>query len=276
MTQNTPKNNYPIEKLLKIHPELKPFVVEKSEHLTLDFSNKEAVFHLNKALLKTEYGVSDWNLPSGYLSPGIPGRMQYLEILKPFINQNNVRGLDIGTGASAIYCILAASKFNWRMTGVDANPEAYEWAKKNVAYTKSLHNLVAIRYQDNNSNIFVGAIKTGEFYDVTLCNPPFYSSENEALKVHALKNKNLNLNVSEQLIGHAKELWCNGGEALFIKRMIKESKLVKDQVGLFSSLVSNKKNLPKLIKQLHKQQAKETIKTLKIGNKISHVLIWEY
>ena len=37
--------------------------------------------------------------------------------------------------------------------------------------------------------------------------------------------------------GKANELWCNGGEALFIKRMIKQSLQHKNNVGVFTTLV---------------------------------------
>ena len=39
--------------------------------------------------------------------------------------------------------------------------------------------------------------------------------------------KNLNFG------GSANELWCNGGELLFVKRMIKESVLYQNQVYWF-------------------------------------------
>ena len=277
MSYKNPKEIiYNIDELIVHHDELKHYVIDTQGHLSINFSDQNAVFHLNKALLKAYYDVKDWQLPKGYLCPGIPGRMHYLNLLNKLVDKDEVHGIDIGTGASAIYCILAAKHFKWKMNGIDSNPEAYNWAKKNISLAEGLEALVSIKFQDDNSNILTGALDENCFYDFTMCNPPFYSSEKEAVKANTKKITNLKLGINSQNIGHAKELWCNGGEALFIKRMIKESMHYKEQVHFFTSLVSNKKNVDKLVKLIRKCNAKESIETLKIGNKTSHVLIWQF
>ena len=40
---------------------------------TLDFSNPEAVKALNKAILLSDYGITNWDIPQDYLCPPIPG-----------------------------------------------------------------------------------------------------------------------------------------------------------------------------------------------------------
>ena len=76
--------------------------------------------------------------------------------------------------------------------------------------------------------------------------------------------------------GKANELWCNGGEALFIKRMIKQSVTYKNKVGMFTTLVSNKAHLNKLYKQLDKAKANHTTVVMPIGNKTSRMLAWSF
>jgi 23S rRNA (adenine1618-N6)-methyltransferase len=76
--------------------------------------------------------------------------------------------------------------------------------------------------------------------------------------------------------GHAHELWCNGGEALFIKRMIKESVAYKGQVGWFTCLLSRKQNLKKPLKQLEKLQAEVKVIEMATGNKESRFVAWRF
>ena len=74
--------------------------------------------------------------------------------------------------------------------------------------------------------------------------------------------------------GQANELWCNGGEALFIKRLIKESVMFKDQVKVFTSLVAKADNLFKIEKQLKKAKANYHIISTTLGNKKSRYILW--
>ena len=110
------------------------------------------------------------------------------------------------------------------------------------------------------------------------CNPPFYASEAEATKAKLTKHKNLNIATSQQrnFSGQANELWCNGGEALFIKRLIKESKQFSQQVGWFTCLVSRKHNLSKITKQLDKLKATHRIIPMEQGHKKSRCVVWKY
>ncbi|MGA9590982.1 MAG: RlmF-related methyltransferase, partial [Salegentibacter sp.] len=117
-----------------------------------------------------------------------------------------------------------------------------------------------------------------EYYNFSMCNPPFHASEQEAYKAALRKLKNLGKENSLNLNfgGQANELWCNGGESLFIKRIIKESVLFKTQVGWFTCLVSKKENLLKIGKQLKKLKATYKIVEMSQGNKKSRFLAWRF
>jgi 23S rRNA (adenine1618-N6)-methyltransferase len=122
-----------------------------------------------------------------------------------------------------------------------------------------------------------------------MCNPPFYSSLEEAEFEGQKKIKNLN--ESRKKKGHKElksktrnlssfggknaELWCPGGELKFIKQMISESLTIKENCKLFSSLVSKKENLIELSKYIESTNLFKT-KTIKMihGKKISHILVW--
>ncbi|WP_075344257.1 23S rRNA (adenine(1618)-N(6))-methyltransferase RlmF [Tenacibaculum agarivorans] len=271
---------YDFEQLVAVHPDLKAFVfVNNYNSKTIDFSNSDAVIALNKVLLKHYYKINDWQLPKGFLCPPIPSRVDYIHYVADVLpkEKKQIKGLDVGVGANAIYCILGAQVYNWEMVGCDINLESVEAAKINIGFTPKLQEKVSIVHQSNNAHIFEGIITPNDYFDFTMCNPPFHSSKEDAIKATSRKLKNLNdeefkLNFG----GKENELWCNGGESLFLKRMIKQSILVKEQVGIFTSLVSKKESLPKLEKQLKKLKASFKIIPMEHGNKKTRILIWSF
>lgn len=281
---NTPYN---FDDLTTVNKELSSYVVTNSYgNKSIDFSNNQAILELNKAILKHHYRLDDWDIPKGYLCPPIPGRADYIHHISDLLEEDTIssqiKGLDIGVGANCIYPILGSQIYNWKMVGVDIDIVSVTAAQANIDLTFSLKNNIEIRHQENNANIFVGVIKPNEYYHFSMCNPPFHSSEKEATKGTLRKIKNLSTidTKATPLVlnfgGQANELWCNGGEALFIKRMIKQSINYKTQVGWFTSLVSKKDNLPKIFKQLHKLKAIHKVVEMSQGNKQSRFIAWKF
>ena len=274
---------YNFKELAASNPKLIPFVaISAQKVITIDFADNEAVLQLNRAILINQYGLSDWSIPNGYLCPPIPGRADYIHHIADFLKDNSVKtkvkGLDIGVGANCIYPILGSRIYNWKMVGSDINEVAITSANKNIELTPNLKEQIEVRHQTDNGNIFKGIIKKGEHYQFSMCNPPFHTSEKEANKGTKRKLQNLGLEANSKLNfgGQANELWCNGGEALFIKRMIKQSEEFKTQVTWFTCLVSKKENLRKIYKQLDK--LKVTHKTIMMdqGNKQSRFVAWKF
>lgn len=280
---NTP---YDFKALLAAHPPLKDFVhVNSFKKETIDFAAPEAVFQLNKALLKYHYTITDWTIPEGYLCPPIPSRADYLLHLNDLLQETDlikpIQVLDVGTGANCIYALLAARIFNWKVIACDIDTIAVGAAQENINATKGLSETIQIRHQTNNSNIFKGIILPGEYYHATICNPPFYTSEEDATKNTLRKLKKLNpeksvLQLERNFKGRPSELWCNGGEALFSKRMVKQSTAFKKQVGWFTTLISNSNTLPKLYKLIHKTGATHKTIGMQHGNKITRVVAWRF
>lgn len=265
------------------HKELEKYVaVNTYGNKSIDFSDSDAVLHLNKALLKHHYQLKDWNIPENYLCPPIPGRADYIHYLADLLEadtiKNSVTGLDIGVGANCIYPILGAKLYNWKMVGADIDPNAVAAAKSNVNATPGLKEFIEIRQQQDHASIFKGIVKAGEVYQFTMCNPPFHSSKEAATKGTLLKLKNLGQvrSFSLNFGGQANELFCNGGEALFIKRMIKESITYRSQIGWFTSLVSKKENLPNIYKQLNKLNTTHKTIEMQQGNKQSRFIAWKF
>lgn len=136
-------------------------------------------------------------------------------------------------------------------------------------------------YKRTRKNIFKGIIQQGERFDLTLCNPPFHSSAEEAQastlrKLSNLKQKKINTPVLN-FGGQNKELWCEGGEVAFISKMIQESTEFADSCLWFTSLVSKESSLKPLYAELRKAGAL-LVKTLSMGqgNKNSRALAWTF
>ncbi len=291
---NPHNQSYDMKALAAVQPELEPFIITgQNGQLTLDFSDALAIKALNKAILKKDYKIDFWDLPEGYLCPPIPGRVDYLYHLKDIIHNPSdhaVSALDIGAGANLIYPIVGARAFNWRFVATDIDSIAVNCAKQLVKVNKGLDKQIKVRLQTDENSIFNNIIHSQEYFDVSLCNPPFHSSAQEAAQGNQRKNRNLNFNKSKRgstlkankndqlnFAGTNKELWCEGGELAFIKKMIDQSVSVREQVGLFTCLVSRKDHLPPLYKAL-KAVGAARVETVDMaqGSKVSRFIAWSF
>ena len=86
-----------------------------------------------------------------------------------------------------------------------------------------------------------------------------------------VKNPTLNFG------GQNNELWCEGGEVAFIKKMIKQSVSNAENCLWFTTLVSKKENLQEIYKTL-KRERPFVIKTIEMkqGQKISRFIAWSF
>ena len=309
--RNRYKKDYNFDVLAAANPSLKPFVKISREKHTIDFSDAKAVVELNKAMLYCDYQLKHWSLPAGYLCPPIPGRLDYIHHLADLLfNTNNnkkpktgsVKALDLGTGASLVYPILGNREYDWHFICSDIDPVSIKNCQTIIDGNR-LEN-IETRQQDNAKNYFNNIIQKHELIDITLCNPPFHSSLQDAekgtnrkwqnLNRSANTNKSANKSASKNLDknsdhkqkhsavklnfgGQNAELYCDGGEVTFIRRMINESKYFQQQVLWFSCLVSKKENL-KPLKQTLKKAGVTTSKTVTMaqGNKTSRFIAWTF
>ena len=290
--RNLHRSRYDFPQLMKSCPELSPFVsLNQYDDLSVDFSNPEAVKMLNKALLKHFYDIQHWDIPKDFLCPPIPGRADYIHYLADLLGDRNngqipkghpIKVLDIGTGANCIYPIIGHRSYGWKFVGTDINPASVTNAQLLVDANRNLNKGIAIRLQKTPKNIFKGVIKPTDFFDLTMCNPPFHASEEEANATATKKLKNLGKHqIGNKAVlnfgGKKNELWCDGGEERFVCQMVEESVAFAQQCLWFSTLVSKKTTLPMLLKTLAKVGALE-VKTINMaqGQKESRFVAWTF
>lgn len=276
--KNLHSSGYDLSKLALGYPLLLPYILKKnSVEDRIDFSDYNAVRTLNEALLATHYEISSSKIPSDFLIPPVPSRVDYIHHLEDLEQNSKVRVLDIGTGASLIYPLLGSAIYNWDCTAVEVNAVAIASARAQLEANPQFKKNITIVVQPDRGSIFKNVIHSNDYYHYTLCNPPFYSSEEEARKANAQKNRNLGISKHHRNFkGISNELWCNGGEALFIKRMIKESVLFKSQVQWFTCLVSQSEHIPKIYKQLAKIKAIHKTIPMTHGNKKTRFIAWQF
>jgi 23S rRNA (adenine1618-N6)-methyltransferase len=258
--------------------------------LSIDYADPKAVKALNQALLKQAYGIDAWDIPEGYLCPPIPGRSDYLHYLADLLSGGksgaiprgaSVRVLDIGVGANCIYPLIGASEYGWRFVGSDTDPAALRWAGKLAAGNPALAPLIECRRQKCATACFKDVILPGEFFDLTMCNPPFHASAEEAAFGSERKRRNLGCANAAWGVrnfgGKSSELWCPGGEAGFVRRMIAESAGFGERCRWFTTLVSKSAHLPRLKEALRQAKATE-VRTIEMaqGQKQSRILAWTF
>jgi len=287
--RNLHNQRYNFEELIQSLPKLEEYVKEnKYNDRSIDFSNPDAVLCLNKALLKHYYQI-DWDIPKKYLCPPIPGRVDYIHHIADLLaEQKNgeipkgkqVKGLDVGVGANCIYPLVGHKIYGWKFVGSDIE----EVSIKSAQHIIGLNNLnedIEILYQTSKENIFENIIKEDDRFDFTLCNPPFHKSKKEAREGSLRKVKNLSRGKKRKVTlnfgGQHNELWCEGGELEFIKKMINESQEFKNNVLWFTTLVSKKENLDEIYKTLENANV-ATQKTIQMqqGNKVTRFVAWSF
>ena len=289
--RNLHNNRYDFEALIKTNPDLQEFVKpNKYGDLSIDFANPQAVITLNKALLSHFYGIKNYTIPEGYLCPPIPGRADYIHHIADLLaisnngvipKGNTIKGLDVGIGANGIYAIIGASVYDWDFVGSDIEIESIKSVENIVNSNESLKGKIECKLQSNPQNIFTGIINKDDFYNFTLCNPPFHKSLKDAMDGNKRKIQNLTKQkITKNTLnfgGKNNELWCKGGEIAFITNMIKESLEFKNNVFWFTTLVSKKENLPLIYKKLEDIKVSE-MKTIDMtqGQKITRVIAWSF
>ena len=275
---------YDFDVLVQNHEALRPHVfVNDFQTQTIDFSNPKAVKALNTALLFTHYKVKYWDFPDENLCPPIPSRADYMHHLSDLLRRSHVETdiniLDVGVGASCIYPLIGNALFNWKFVGVDIDEKSLQIAKK-IIDKNFLANVIELRRQNDSQNILKGIIKPSDKFAASVCNPPFFKSQADALDATKTKLKGLGKqtdNVIRNFSGTPKELCYTGGEKAFLHNYLYESSHYKQQCFWFTSLVSNISHVRSMEASLKKLGATEfQVLDMIQGNKVSRVVAWSF
>lgn len=289
--RNRNRERYDLNALISAKPELKDHVKpNKYGDDSVDFSNPAAVKILNQALLDHYYGIKFWEFPDENLCPPIPGRADYLHQIADLLADKNygtipkgdaVRCFDVGVGASCIYPIIGVTEYEWKFIGSDIDKKSIASAQKILDSNPTLTGKVELRLQEDRDDVFYGILERDEKIDVTICNPPFHASVEDAQAGTRRKVKSLSGNKITMpplnFSGLHSELVCEGGESRFIQNMIREGRKFSQNIFWFTTLVSKQSNLKGVYRALNKFGATE-VKTIAMGtgNKSSRIVAWTF
>ena len=198
----------------------------------VNFDHPLATYFLSRALLRRDFGIN-LSMPPNRLCPGVSGRLNYVHWIEDLLEisatapvkhaasegttgaQQQIRGMDIGTGASCIYPLLGCRLHpNWSFIATDIDDTSLESAVLNIdannlesrvelrqasPHTWIVGNLTALLNEEQTSSDSVvidsewcgnerSSIAVADstdraskpLLDFCMCNPPFFSSSMEA------------------------------------------------------------------------------------------------
>ena len=212
----------------------------------LDFQDSDTVKALSKAILKADFGLQ-LEVPDDRLCPPIPNRWNYVAWIQNLIDstspdysnkydpERKVIGLDIGTGASAIYTILCLkARPNWTMCATDIDKKSFDSAARNLALNNLLTRSKLLQTTELNSLIPLVALGLDRL-NFTICNPPFFTSPSDMSS--SLKGEGKSWKPNAVCTGAEIEMVCPGGDLGFVTTIINESLVLKEQVQWYSSML---------------------------------------
>lgn len=274
---------YDFFELAQRYPNLKPFLITETK--TKNSGGSETKHHfefssmgqyqLLRVILLDQFGLvlKDDDLVEGRLIPTAPSRMMYLKIVDQVLDESGVldlkehkvRGIDVGCGTYAIYCILGHALYNWEMVGVDIDDGSLKSARA-IVKQNNLSSQIEIFKNDG----FIGL--EGEFSFVC-CNPPFYESFEELEKNTGMKP----ILRRQGVVGAKEELvYENNGEIGFISKLIEDS-LHNDRSIWYSSLISKKRSVQEILDKLKRLNCGNfLLRSLNVGISKKWTVFWSW
>jgi 23S rRNA (adenine1618-N6)-methyltransferase len=100
--------------------------------------------------------------------------------------------------------------------------------------------------------------------DFVMCNPPFYSSEEDMARAYGIKE----MPPSAVCTGSTNEMICSGGDVGFVSRILEESLILRERVQWYSSMLGRLASLQQLVAKLREHGVTNfAVTNLKAGHK---------
>lgn len=273
------------KKLACDYQELRQFMtVGFKNKLKFDFKNPDALRALTCALLH-RYFQKRITLPPDRMIPAVPQRLNYIcwiedlvKLVETQASDMNVVGFDIGTGASCIFPILTCHRNpTWSFIGVEADAKSFSIAMENVQknFMEDRIRLVKITTDDTLSDILCLSSFPITFI---MCNPPFFEEE-YGITLEVNPNVRSGRPKSESNTSDKMESITAGGEIAFVGHMLDQSRHLKEEVTIYTSMLGKKQSLvhfKQTLSSLNEENLSWTWAELCQGKTIRYALAWSF
>ncbi|XP_049831585.1 RNA N6-adenosine-methyltransferase METTL16-like isoform X1 [Schistocerca gregaria] len=251
--RNIYKNPPNFKELAILYPDFRKHAKQDvAGKVSINFQDQEALRALTTALLKKDFGL-EVKIPSGRLVPTLPLRLNYLLWIEDLLalcdgnQEKSVCGIDIGTGASCIYPLLAAKKNGWHMIASETDHESANAAKINVE-NNHLQELIKVQLVGQDK-ILTPLVEKEEKYDFCMCNPPFFKNE-EQLDQKKKSRTAERPPPRNAWTGSIDEVVTPGGEIGLISKIVEESLQLRNSIRIYTTMVGVKSDLQPLKEEL--------------------------
>lgn len=252
------------------------------------FRDNEAIAILNRCILQHYFGlkIDETLVSTKNLFPRVPSRYAYVSfvqqnILEPLLFSNSsseVTFLDVGTGAYAIYALLATYlNETAKVIASDIDQDSLDNASK-VIHDNNLRDRITLTHVNSADSVIAPLTKEpipGSIL-ITVCNPPFYSCVED---IGSNRKREFSSKHVVRLQGTSKELVTEGGEEIFICKMINDSIELSAYQNLcwFTSLVSKFSSLNPIVQFLQKSAATDYyVYEFKVGDTTRWIICWNF
>lgn len=203
--------------------------------IEIDFKDADAVRALTTVLLKRDFDLVV-ELPPERLVPTLPLRLNYILWIEDLLELVNpkptvIHGIDIGTGACSIYPILGAKKNQWHFTATESDETNYKCSQRTLEQNCLTESITLKRVSPE--SMLVGNLDLNTQYDFTMCNPPFFDSDNNNGPKSRTSNRTEPTCPKSGGSNAASEIAVKGGEVQFVQKLLQESKDIKSAVRYF-------------------------------------------
>ncbi|ETW77709.1 hypothetical protein HETIRDRAFT_478853 [Heterobasidion irregulare TC 32-1] len=217
--------------------------------VTINYKDEAAQRRLTEALMHRDFGLS-LRIPEDRLCPPVPNRLNYVLWIQDILcatsdnSDDPVRGIDIGTGASAIYVLLACSLSpSWQLIGTDVDDISLRCALENVQRNGLSDRTHIMRASPDGPTLVPLAMDSTKSFDFVMCNPPFYSSAADVARSADTKT----LGPNAVCTGADVEMITEGGESAFVCKMVRESVEFRERCRWYTSMLGKLSSLTEVV-----------------------------
>lgn len=150
------------------------------------------------------------------------------------------------------------------MYGTDIDAHSLTHAKANVE-ANNLTSRIKLHRTASPEDPLIPLDKLGaEHLDFVICNPPFYSSDEDMARAYGGKA----MPPSAVCTGSTNEMICEGGDVGFVSRILEESLLLREKVQWYSSMLGRLASAQQLVAKLREHGITNfAVTNLKAGHK---------